>query len=220
MPDPAILDDLSKIIDSAMWAHAMGYSKAGRGLDAERGMDLSRTVQQREEGPTYDLEIGDHAARVAYQAAVTAVSRADVVLATLLAHDGVTFQPIVLRLDGYAFPSTFRRCAARVQWRLERIEGHDKELTKIRSSFDRVLRGLSKALDHGPTTVFTAHKERPCRTCGIRPRAKGLECKTCETWRYRHDGRTRPVTLDHDSVTEAKAAQVRRAARDEGWGVA
>lgn len=217
----AIRDDLAKIIDQAMWAHGYGYSKAGRGLDAERGVDLSRTEREREEGPTYDLEIGDHRARVAYQAAVRNVSRADRLTAAMLYEDGVRYQLPVEPLDLYVAPFYLRRCAHRLSWRLERLDAdlHRKRVEAIRKAFDRTIRGLSKAMDHG--TAVSALKENPCRTCGIRERRpKGTECKTCETWRMRHDGQPRPVKLDADSINQARAAQARRMARGEGWGVA
>lgn len=219
----AIRDDLSKIVDQAMWAHGIGYSKPGRGLDAERGADLSRTEEEREKGGTRQIEIGDKRCRVAYRRAVRAVTKADHAAALMLVQQGVTFQLKVVPLTDYSFPTDLRRTAVRLRWRLDRIEEkqHKAELADIHTLFDKAIRGLARALDHGSTVVYTAHRDNPCRTCGIRQRRpKGIECKTCETWRFRHEGKTRPVSLDHDSVNEARAAQVRRMARDEGWGVA
>lgn len=219
----AILDDLATLVDGAMWAHAHGYSKAGRGLDAEHGADLSRTEAQRESGETYDLDIGDNRCRVAYERAVRAISRADVLTAAMLLSDGVRYQLAVDPLTDYAFPSHLRRTANRLRWRLGKLDAdkHAVRLGTVRSSLDRAVRGLSKALDHGPTSVYTAHKDALCRTCEIRPRPKKrAECNTCTSWRHRHNGASRPVSLDADSINQARAAKVRRMDRDEGWGVA
>lgn len=219
----AICADLDKLVDGAMWAHAYGYSKAGRGLDAEHGTDLSRTELERERGDVYDLDIGHHKARVAYQGAVRSVSRADRLVAAMLLGQGLTYQLPVDRLDDYAFPFYLRRSAWRLRWRLSRVDEdqHKHRLVTIRSNLDRAVRGMTKALDSGSTVVYTAHRERPCRTCGIRERAsKKAECNTCATWRARHDGATRPITLDTGPLNEARAAQARRMARGEGWGVA
>lgn len=216
----AVLADLDKLVDQAMWAHAAGYGKAGRGLDAERGVDLSKTEKEREDGPTFDLQIGDHGCRVAYQRAVRAVSRSDRLAAGLLLRQGVTMQLPYEPLNDYAAPFYLRRAAHRLRWRLDRVDADQhRRLTTMRTALDRAIRGLSKALDYGPTTSYTAHRENPCRTCGIRERvAKKAECATCATWRVRHDGKTRPVELDLGPVRQARAAQARRAARGEGWG--
>lgn len=216
-----ILTDLDSLIDQAMWAHVHGYWKEGHGLDAEHGTDLSRSEADRQKGPTYDLEIGCHTARVAYQGAVSAVSGSDVLAAAILHRQGLVNQLPVEPLDVYVFPFYLRRTAHRLAWRLGRIdETRDKaDLLTIRKNLDKALRGLSKTFEHG--TIPSALRENPCRTCGIRDRApKRTECKTCETWRLRHDGQPRPKKLDADSINQARAAQIRRLARGDGWGAA
>ena len=215
----AIRDDLDKLVDQAMWAHGYGYAKAGRGLDAEHGADLSRPEQERAAGPVFDLEVGDHKARVAYQHAIVAVSRADVWLAAALAASGTGFQPPARVLTVYERPDALRRAARRVTWRLHQLDegANRKLLDTIRASFDRAVRDLSKALDHGSTDGI-AHGEAMCRTCAIRPSAdRKTECDTCATWR-RRNGAPRPIKLDADAVNQARAAQARRLARGEGWG--
>jgi len=217
----AIKADLDRIVDAALWAHAHGYNRTGRGLDAEHGTDLSKPEHERDAGPVYDLQIGAHTARVAYQHAVTAVSLADRLAAVMLLQEGVTFQHDVEPLTGYARPHELRQCANRLRWRLERITPalHARRLEAVRRNFDRAVRSLSKALDHGPADGI-AHGEKMCRTCGIRPSAdRKAECDTCATWR-RRNGSARPLKLDADAVNQARAAQARRLARNEGWGEA
>lgn len=215
----AIRTDLAKIVDQALWAHSHGYNRTGRGLDAEHGTDLSKPELDRDAGPVFDLQVGDHRARVAYQHAVRALTRADRLCAAMLALDGVTFQHPIARLTDYARPFALQQTAARLVWRLDRldVERHAKRLERVRSMFDRAVRGLSTALDHG-TADGIAHAERPCRTCGVRESAdRKTECDTCATWR-RRNGTTRPKHLDATAVNEARLAQARRLARGEGWG--
>lgn len=228
----AIRTDLAVIVDQARWAHVHGYAKAGHGLTAEHGTDLARTEDERAKGPTYDLQIGNHNARVAYQHACRSVARADLLLARALLDDSVSLQRPVWRLYQHSHPAVLAKASEGLLWRLDRIdaEAHAKTLSVIRRSFDRVVRGLSKALDAGPADGI-AHNETPCKTCKIRPRAErekpdggtrvaaAGECDTCATWR-RRNGTPRPTQLDTGPVNEARAAQARRMARGEGWGAA
>lgn len=215
----AIISDIAVVVDQARWAYAHGYQKEGRGLDAARGVDLSRTEAERLAGPTYDLEIGSHQARIAYQNAATAITRCDRLLASALAAEGVRFQPKVVAVDPHMRPHQLVKVAAHAVWRASRITNPSPRLSRVRSSLDRAVRGLSKALDHGPADDI-AHKEKPCRTCTIRPSAdRKTECDTCATYR-RRNGIARPTKLDTGPVNEARAAQQRRQERGEGWGVA
>lgn len=221
-PLHAICTDLARILDEARWAHTHGYHAAGRGLDAEHGTDLSRTEVDRSSGPVFDLEVGDHRARVAYQHAVKVIRRADLDLARALAGDGVTKQPPLTRRTDVMHPVDLERMARHLAWRLDNADEkrHAAVLYRIGRALDRSVRALITALDRG-AQPYTAHKESPCKTCGIRERAKRkTECDTCATWRARHGGAARPKRLDEDSINVARAAQQRRLQRGEGWGVA
>lgn len=223
----AIRTDLARIVDEARWSHVHGYWKAGHGLTAERGTSTSRSERQREDDPVYDLEIGDHRAREAYQHAVRTVHRANVLAASLVHIP----QPAVQHLDAYDRPERLVSVANDLRWRLDQLTGDEKRLTTIRKSFDKAVRGFARALDEG-TDTYTAHKVSMCRTCKIRPQAerprpdgtmraaKAGECSTCAEYRLR-TGETRDAQkLDHGPINEARAAQARRLARGEGWGVA
>lgn len=215
----AITRDLHLIADQARWAHTHGWWAEGHGLDSEHGTDLSRTEHQRQDGPTYDIEIGSHPARVAYQHAATTVARCDVLLAAVIVDQGGRAQPPLLPLNTYSPPTVLAQVAGHAAWRATHTEPH-RRLDAVRKSLDRTVRGLGKALDHGPIP-YTSHQQSPCRTCTIRDRApRKAECDTCATWRARHGGATRPADLDLGPLNEARAAQARRLARGEGWGAA
>lgn len=221
-------DDLYRVVDQARWAHTHGYIKAGHGLDAEHGTDLSKPEAERLKGPRYDLQIGDHKARVAYQHACRTVARADLLLARILLQ---TPQPVVVKLYQYVHPDVLDKAAKAVRWRLHAVDPkeHARTLDTIGKALDGCVRKLSKALDAGSTDGI-AHGEL-CKTCRIRPRAerekddgtmrvsKAGECDTCATYRSR-SGHERPTELDKGPIREAKAAQARRIARGEHWGVA
>lgn len=217
-----ITSDLALIVDQARWAHSHGHWKAGHGLTAEHGVDLSRTEEDRLKGPTYDLEVGDHRARDAYHHACTAVHRTDVLLAGIVLAEGVGIQPLVVRLDVFSGPDLLARVAKHATWRAEHIiepADHRHRLSTIRKTLDRAVRGLSAALDVGPREGI-AHNEKPCKTCSIRPAAdRKSECDTCATYRRRNNI-PRPTSLDHDRINQARAAQARRISRGEGWGAA
>ena len=222
----AIVSDLAVIVEQCRWAHVHGYWKAGRGLDREHGADLSRTETERLAGPTFDLEIGDHNARQAYQHAISAVARADVLLASLVTHP----QPKLVRLTPFSRPDDLAKVAKAAAWRAQHATVHNpRRIATIRQGLDRAVRGLSKALGDGKTDhVQTA--EVLCRTCRIRERAtrtlddgssrpNSSECETCLQWR-RRNGHPRPTSLDSGPLLEARAAQARRRARGEDYGAA
>lgn len=222
-----IAADLAVLVEQARWAHGHAYTKAGRGLTAEHGVDLSRSEAERLAGPTYDLEVGSHDARIAYQAAVQAVAKADVLLASLV--EGA--QPALVRLTVFSRPDELARVARNAAWRAGHVTiRNEKRVTAVRSLIDRAVRGLSKAMDDGPADGI-AHGEKVCVTCGIRPQAerakpdgtlrasKAGECDVCAQWRFRNQ-KPRPRTLDSGPLMEARAAQVRRRARGEDWGAA
>lgn len=227
-----LLDDLDKIIDACRWAHGFAYGKTGRGLDAERGADLSRTQTEKDKGPTYDIEIGNHQARVAYQQACTVLNDTTRRLIFAAGVDGLRQGPVFQLVTPYSVPLELINARNRIVWYLERIhvETHKRTLDHIRKQFDMAVRDLTAALSAGEAQGI-AHGEKPCKTCGIRPQAErekpdgtkrpaaAGECDTCATWR-RRNGSTRPKELDTGPVNEARAAQARRMARGEGWGAA
>lgn len=221
-------NDLYRVVDQARWAHTHGYIKAGHGLDAEHGVDLSKPEVERMRGPRYDLQIGDHRARVAYQHACRTIARADLLLARALRREP---QPQIVALHQYVHPDLLDKAAKAVRWRLHAVDpkANAKTLGTIGKALDGCERKLSKALDAGSTDGI-AHGEM-CKTCRIRPRAerekddgtmrasKAGECDTCATYRNRA-GHERPTSLDTGPIREAKAAQARRIARGEHWGAA
>lgn len=232
-PIAAIVRDLALIADSGRWAWTHGYWPAGRGLDAERGADLARTEQDRAAGPKFDLEIGDHRAREAYQAACHAVRLAGRNLAVFAAADGHLRQPARPVLDGYSPPTELAAATAHATWCAEHLAQPLRwraGVDHVRRTLDATVRQLSKALDQG-TADGIAHNEPMCKTCGTRPMAerakpdgtkrpeRGGECDTCATWRRRNGG-PRPKRLDQDSISAAREAQARRRERGEDWGAA
>lgn len=226
----AILDDLPKLLDGARWAYGAAWSKAGRGLDAERGMDLSRSEAERLQGDTYDIETGNHAARKAYQGAVNAVRRCDVLLATLVRGR----QPAFVPLTPFSSPEVLARVIVCIEARAGLVsDPNHSRVRQARQLVDRAVRGLSKALDAGPA-LGIAHAEK-CSNgkCGaVRAEhetvdgkvtaRRGGECEACSRYRLRHDGEARPPHLfkSGDEIGQAKAAQAKRIARSEGWGAA
>ncbi|HXH58452.1 hypothetical protein [Iamia sp.] len=239
----AITTDLTKLLEQARWAANLAYGKAGRGLDAERGaVHRAPTPDEAAErrknpdhvrGSRYELDIGDHKSRVAYQAAVRAVTTVDVYLAASLRAEGVTSQPPLRPLDRYSTPAALTVVATNATWRAEQLAPHQarhrRRLRHLRTLLDERVRAFSAALDVGKAEGI-AHAEKPCRTCKARPQAvkenkKGQvapaqsgECDTCAQWRKRNRGQPRPVSID--GTAEAKAAQARRRARGEDFGAA
>lgn len=225
----AIADDLPKLVEQARWAYTHGWWRTGRGLDKEVGRSLSMSEDDAlAAAPLYDIDIADHRSRVAYQHAVRCVRRADVLLASL-----VTGPQIPLaHLTPYSNPDELAHAAHVVEARCYRVtSSKHRRVVAVRSSIDRAIRGLSKALDAGPADGI-AHAEKMCVTCRIRPQAerekpdgtwrahKGGECSVCAQWRTRN-GSSRPAAkLDGNWLSEAKAAQARRRARGEDFGAA
>lgn len=227
----AIATDLATLTEQARWAYTHGYWKAGRGLDAERGVDLSESEDDRiDRTPKYDIEVGNHAAKVAYQAAVRAVQRADVLVASLV--DGP--QPPLIRLSVFSRPDQLALVARNARWRCEHATiPNQKRVNRVRTTIDKAVRGLSKAMGDGVKDKVAHVEAEKCSTCKIRDRAEHTnvdgaktlrrqgECETCARWRARNNGQTRPAAkLDGDWLNEARAAQARRRARGEDWGAA
>lgn len=226
-----ILADLDRIIDQAKWAHGYAYGKTGRGLTAEHGADLSKSEAERMKGPMFDIEIGNHKARVAYQQAALALDDAHRRLTFAADQDRSPHRPAPTLLPTSP-PAELEQVAKVIRWYLDTLtlEHHERTLKHIRKQFDEAANDLTAALAAGEAEGI-AHGEKPCKTCGVRPQAErdkgdgtkrvsaAGECDTCATWR-RRNGTIRPKTLDSGPVNEARAAQARRMARGEGWGAA
>lgn len=224
-----ICADLDRLVDQARWAHTHGYAKTGRGLDAARGGDLSKPESERMSGPRYDIEVGAHLARTAYRHACRTVHRSNLILARALLPT-TSFQPEIVKLTPYEHPTQLARAAHALKDRLLLADPklHAGTLRRVASAIDGCVRRLSRALDAGPPEGIAFAR---CKTCQIRPQAerakedgtsrpsKAGECHTCAEYRVRN-GRPRPISLDTGPIREAKAAQARRIARGEHWGVA
>lgn len=214
----AILADLDRILDGARWAHGYAYGKAGRGLSAEHGSDLSKSVEEKEaEAARYDVGVGSHPAREAYHQAAD----------TLNAAQGALQQSITLiqrrvarpvPLGAYSTPDDLA-AGARAIRRLLGFDQPAKTLTHVRTQFDSTVRALSKALDVGRADGI-AHGEM-CVTCTIRPKLEGKkrECETCDRYRRRTGVKRDAAKLDHEPILLARQAQQRRIARGEHWGM-
>lgn len=227
-PIAAIIRDLALITDSARWAWTHGYWPAGRGLDAERGADLARTEQDRAAGPRFDLEIGDHRAREAYQAACLTVRIAGRNLAVFAAADGHLRQPARPILDGYSPPTELAAATAHATWCAQHLNQPLRWRTgvdHVRRTLDATVRQLWKALESGPTDAL--HQVEPrrevpaslrCNICGWRHKHPKLggRCTTCAKYQRRH-GTERPKHLDG---IDPREAQRKRTQRGEGFGAA
>lgn len=224
-----IREDLERLVDQARWSHTHGYVKAGFGLAAEHGIDLSKPEHERMRGPRYDIQVGTHLARVAYQHACRTVFRSNLILARALLPTE-PFQPEIVKLTPYEHPVQLARAAHALNDRLLMADPklHAATLRRVGSAIDGCVRRLSKALDAGPAEGIAFAR---CKTCQIRPQAeraredgsmrpaKSGECHTCAEYRVRN-GRERPKELDTGPIREARAAQARRISRGEHWGVA
>lgn len=190
-------------------------------------------------GALRDIGQGDYRARQTVQRAATLLSRAseqleDASLVVALASD----RPEVLKALSVAptgpmgdFLALTNRLSAQIDWLQQanvdlpqRANKHvNGRLVQARSALASIAAQLDRWADHVPQS-----KQLPptlCRTCDYRPcpirngRIVSRECDTCATWRYRHNGRTRPPSLDDKLKQDSpKDAQARRVAAGEGWG--
>lgn len=227
----ACLEDLARVVEDLRWAHATGYGKAGRGLDAERGAALPPLEDEDPDkvpGPTFALDVGDHDCRVAYQRTVSRLARVEADTDSVLDELGVKPLPVRLNPSPVAPLATVLLCASGIRWRLLTLRDMDvtdaqrrrlrPKVKHVRTLLDTSVRNLSKALSKGKAVEATGEKR--CGTCEIRPRRdRGKECETCHKWRQRNK-QPRPKSLDKDVVELAQQAKARREARGEGWGAA
>lgn len=228
----ACLDDLARVTEDVRWAYQTGYGKQGRGLDAERGAPLPPQEDEANpdtvKGERYELDVGDHACRDAYQRTAARLAKVEVHLAVACDAAGLTAQPILVKPSPQSEAVRVLACASGIRWRLialrevevstiqrRRIRHHTEQARKM---LDVSVRQLGKALSKGKASEAVG--EKPCITCEIRPRRdRGKECDTCHTWRRRNNT-TRPKKLDEAVVESAQAAKRRREERGEGWGAA
>lgn len=235
--------DLTLIAQLIPWAHTDAYNPtnapterpistlagAGTALD-ELGNWLPATTTPDPDpdhvpGARYDLGLGSHTSRRAYETAVVHIHAAELSIGTAwtfttsrnarllkpLATDPAakvlrTIDATRLRLDDLVSPSS-QPYAVRIL--IGRAADH----------LDKAWRSLNGAFTIGAADPDTQAQADPCRICEIRAAAEraGGRCHTCKTWRDRN-GYERPTKLD--SVHDAVAAQERRLARGEGYGEA
>lgn len=244
----AITADLEILANELRWCHANAYWPAGRALDAPPGTSLAKPADPNDPdhvpGPERDVGIGDFASRMAWHSAVAEVAQVEVRLALALAWCGRTEQPRVVAPGHASSIAVVLQVVANCVWRVRELEaipvaGLERIVVKAvrthveaaRKATDAAVRDLSRALHRGPASGI-AHAEKPCRTCKVRPmaereRSDGTrkpsrhgECETCAKWRQRNKGPRPAEKLDREPLREARAAQMRRHQRGEGWGSA
>lgn len=231
--------DLQRIREEARWAYQVGYGKAGRGLTAERGVSLAKPQGgDQVDGPVYDLEVGDHGCRLAFQNAAARLAITEHLLDDAVRSVGITDLPKLVRPHANARIGQVEACIKALDWRLDRIDGHDSrptraKLAKAYEQLGHAASGLARAFAKGYRPTVSEFPN--CVICEIRPAAvafrrrkgemklvttKGGRCDTCWQWKVRHEGKERPKSIDERAVKDARAAAARRAERSEGWGAA
>lgn len=237
-------DLLKRVDDGLRWAYSAGYYPAHRwvGEPPGREMYLASADEDRRDhvpGAPHDIGQGDYRARQTVQRAATLLSRAseqleDASLVVAMASDRpeVPKSLSVAPTDAMGdFVAVTARLSVQFDWLRQtnvdlperankRVNGR---LVQARSALASIAAQLDRWADHVPEA-----KQLPptlCRTCDYRPcpirngRIVSRECDTCATWRYRHNGRTRPPSLDDKLKKDLpKDAQARRVAAGEGWG--
>lgn len=238
---------LASVEDGARWAHAIAYGKAGRGLGATRGVVNPESLDERDPdqvpGATYDIGVGDHGTRSAYQLVAHRLGRVerhlDQALFVVTGHRLALAQPT-------AFTPASELIARRgviptCRRRLRAIELHLPRtgITVRRRARPPLLRSWEE-LNHGDIHLVEQFERgyRPelspfplCTICGIRAAAvrwsdkhqrwvatHAGRCNTCAHYYRTHNGAERPRHLDN--IDDALEAQLRRLERGEGWGEA
>jgi hypothetical protein len=245
----AIAADLEAIADLTRWAHTDGYTPTGAPLDRVIGTETTTTAVRHIDvdpdgealthsddelvddsppdpdhvaAPRWDLGLGSHRSRAAYEASVPALRRADrfILVATLTT--GLETPPAQRMGSGHELAVVTGAIEVMCR-RLGALAPHEpsvrRPLGRARFEVDRGWRILDAAIHYGPADPDDQAVGDLCRVCRIRPQAdrSGGRCHTCKRWRTRN-GTERPRTLDQDAVDDAVEAQRRRRARGEGWG--
>lgn len=221
--------DLDQVLDAILWAHTDGHYRTNATPEKTPSTGTSRPAPDTDDpdqvpGARYDLGIGNHRARRAWQTAIELLAQAELRLqiAAYRAAPGAG-QPLAVRPRWDSTPAELAATIRGAHRRLDVIAGGapstiaDDQLGAAATALDEAWRKL-KSLDGGSTEGH-ATAEKPCRICAIRPQAekKGERCHTCAQWFHRN-GYERPTKLDEDAVGQARQAQARRRARGEGWG--
>lgn len=216
--------DLDQVHDRLLWAHTDAHYKANATPTRNRSAaPMTDPDPDHVRAPRFDIGIGNHRARQAWNAAIGQLAQAELRLqvAAYLAAPG--WQPLAVRPDWTATPAKVTLCVTGCRRRLVILSAAgesgqaDRLLEQACRNLDLAWRSLAQ-LDKG-ATGGEATAEPMCRICTIRPAAerKGGRCETCAAW-HRRNGYERPRSLDQDAVGEARAAKARRQHRGEGWG--
>lgn len=232
-----IAADLELIRVDLQWAFADGHWPSAPDPTRVAGINTQDVVgRDTVPGARYDIGIGNHRAREAYNRAVDRVGDADLKLASALMAWGIHNQPYpVGRLASPAALADALKLVERTRRRVDMLVTADamglatrpqlravnravfSRRDSARWHVDAAVRGLWDALNVGP---IETKGEPMCRICGIRALAekKGGRCHTCDSWKTIH-GVERPTSLDADHLAAPRAAAQRRRERGEGMGL-
>lgn len=249
--------DLTQLADDIRWVHSDAYwptrtdpLEPTRPTTRTQAVLLDRADPDTIDAPKYALGVGgDDTSRDVLAEATAQLQRLEFHLAAAVFNAGRRRrQPGLQRPEGASPRTTIDATLVGCSWRLDALHADADGLGRpqlaavrhhlraARNASDRAIRVCARALSRGETTGV-AHRERPCRICGVRPQAerehqvrmpngsratvtrpsKGGRCDTCATW-FTRNGSERPRDLDSDAVDDALAAAGRRASRGEGWG--
>lgn len=235
---------LSEIASSLKWAAGAGWWPSRRwvGEPAGREMRLADAEAERRDqvpGRPDDIGLADYAARAAVRAAGPKLSEASQHLGRVTVLCAASWGArTVPRLAAVHRSSTLAELLAAVATVDRQAEhalasGADRlnAPARARAASEaqralRVLDGIDRGLDRW-AELSPAGRSLPvslCVTCLHRPRPvragklHGRECDTCATWRARHNGRTRPQSLDDRDREAVAEAQRRRDAAGMGYG--
>lgn len=244
---------LRRVEEGTRWAYSAGFYPSRRWVGEPPGREMhvagsDDVDDDKVPGPTHDVGLADYSARQAVLRVPGALSQASAHLygatAVVAAANRLREVPKATAVPGWAPLEVTLHSIGVVDFQLDVLEAADLDtlnnqaarhvaglIRKALQTLDAVAAGLDRWAEGAKTG-----RDLPvamCRTCQARPRpldAKGridgAECKTCATWRARHNGQTRPPTEDMVRDENGKwvrpevAAKARRDAQGvgHGWG--
>lgn len=198
--------DLAAIHKALGWAEGYGYGKPGRGLDAEHGTDLARSEAERLAGPTYDLGIGDHGARLALQRALPRLARVEVLLICANAAAGWTRIASSYGMVALGEVPTSSHIALSIRVidvlldsLVEHLPGDavgrrrvERWAFKASQHLTWCLGGFSRALDRGEVSKPSTPMCKNGPHAPASPKQAENRCEACAQW-FRRNGFERPV---------------------------
>lgn len=218
---------LSRIDSNIRWAFFDGYQ-------ALRAASYEPSVSNGLPPELKPVQLGSMKSRKAYLESVQYLSIAEIRLAFAAASLGHKVQPPLAKPhqnQGDLYASI--RCIDGLRQRLDMVSAHrlPKPLAKLvagkcddgKPSAYKALRSTDDALHSAFNDGTEQEPEiKMCRICTIRiagPDGADGRCNTCTKYLYRNN-KERPKRLDKnvDPLKEAKDAQLRRMARQEGFG--